>query len=175
MIINQLRISRTINRCAHELMKFMNQTTALKNLLKHDQPMSSNFFRVVYYSLYDSRILHLIKVLDEHRDSVGFWYLYKFLKPEIKGFCESENLKIDDLELLTKKLKHIRDKTHFHIGKKEVVDPGQVWKDASLTGDFINNTGEGLFKIIMLLFEHKFGRGFSVRLPGKIGDLVKHI
>jgi len=40
---------------------------------------------------------------------------------------------MDELQRIVPKLRHIRDKTHFHIDKRTVEDPAMVWSDANLS------------------------------------------
>jgi len=42
---------------------------------------------------------------------------------------------IDKLHEIVPKLRHIRDKTHFHIDRKAVEAPKEVWKDADISGN----------------------------------------
>ena len=40
---------------------------------------------------------------------------------------------MDELRRIVPKLRHIRDKTHFHIDKRTVENPVMVWSDANLS------------------------------------------
>ena len=62
---------------------------------------------------------------------------------------------------MTVDLKHVRDKTHFHIDRNGVFDPRKIWLEAGITDDSFNKVIDGLWKILNHLHELEYGQRFN--------------
>ena len=96
--------------------------------------ISGNEAKGVYYALFNDYIAHCIKVMDMHKDAASFWYLYRTNKGMFDQAAKYLKVDLAKLDRMAKKLKHIRDKTHFHIDRDGVIDPKSVWRDAGIVG-----------------------------------------
>src|SRR5215471_9826683 len=47
-------------------------------------------------------------------------------------YTRKHSIDIGTFESLVEKLKHVRDKTHFHIDREAVLEPRAVWTEAGL-------------------------------------------
>ena len=138
------RHSRGLTRNIHEVRSLLSERNAINKLIELYPSPGYDFFRFSYYALYNDMIAHAIKVLDQHKDSSSFWFIYGSHQEKIDQILAEHNCSIGDIELLSSKLKNIRDKTHFHIDQRAVIDPKKVWKDADITGDFFSKIFEVL-------------------------------
>ena len=114
---------------------------AILKLTAHDQLMRQqityarmSFFVIAAQALYNDLIAHAIRVLDEHRDATSFWYIVKCSESVARRAAQDSHLDLEALKTLSSKLRHVREKTHFHIDKKSIKDSRSVWKDADIKG-----------------------------------------
>lgn len=123
----------------------------------------SSFFDVAHKAIFNCAMGHLMKVLDTHKDCASFWYIYKEKKEIIENLHGAAE-RIESLEKLSKaeRLKHIRDKTHFHIDKQAVMDSRQVWREANLTSKEIYDAVLNLIYILQPLYRDEFGEPFPM-------------
>lgn len=109
-----------------------------------------SFFELASRALFNDIISHTIKVLDFDKESKTFWYILKNGQDQLKSLQSYSEDKVKSLIFLSKKLKHVRDKTHFHIDKQGVLDPKKIWHEAKISG---KGLGKGLECLFDLLFE----------------------
>jgi len=123
----------------------------------HPFPEAS-FFYITHAALFNCAMGHLMKVLDHHKDSASFWFIYKQKQQEIDA-QKGNKERIERLEHLSKpdRLKHIRDKTHFHIDKKAVLDPRQIWNNAGISSKEVNDALLDMIRILQTLCKKEFG------------------
>jgi len=128
------KYSKILSRNLNEVRKawFEWRTLIAIESVQHPFPHGS-FFHVIHSALFDSALGHLIKVLDRNKDSASFWSIYEQKNNEINELPKNKE-RIEKLERLANpdRLKHIRDKTQFHIDKNAVVKPEEVWDDADI-------------------------------------------
>ncbi|MFT3758965.1 hypothetical protein [Thauera sp.] len=98
--------------------------------------------------MFNDHIAHCIKAFDRNSKSASFWYLYKSDSGIINSYLQKEGCKMTSIEYATEKLKHIRDKTHFHIDKDAVLDTREVWSQAGLTGNDLQLAVDLAFSIV---------------------------
>jgi hypothetical protein len=127
------RYENAIQRNLAELQRaVLNRTTLLG--LEDANGISHLFLRLIYYAIFDDYIAHCIKVFENSKGAASFWYIYRTNRAPINAFACHHEISLEQLETVSAKLKHIRDKTHFHIDTNGVLDPKRVWHDAGLTG-----------------------------------------
>ena len=115
---------------------------AILKLVAHDELVRQDityirmsFFVIAKHALYNDLLAHAIRVLDEHRDATSFWYILRCNESVVKRAAMESQLDLDGLRILSSKLRHIREKTLFHIDKKSVNDPKSVWNGADICGN----------------------------------------
>ena len=86
----------------------------------------------------DQMITHASKVLGMNTKSgkgeaAGFWSLYDCRRAEVDAICARLDLDLSCMRVVGSGLKHIRDKTHFHLDPIGVKDPRSVWEHADIT------------------------------------------
>lgn len=99
-----------------------------------------SFFVIAEHALYNDMLAHAIRVLDEHRDAMSFWYVLRCNEAVIKKAASSAGLDLGQLKVLSGKLRLIREKTQFHIDRESVKEPKAVWQKAHITGAELANT-----------------------------------
>lgn len=127
------RYEHAIERNLAELQRaILNRTTLLG--LEDAGGLSNVFLQVTYFALFNDYISHCIKVFDRGRQAASFWYIYRSDEKPFAAYAKRHRIDIAHIEEVSTKLKHIRDKTHFHIDSDAVVAPKAIWKSAELTG-----------------------------------------
>ena len=96
--------------------------------------ISSNEAKGTYYALFNDYIARCIKVLEDRGGAASFWYIYKTNQGPLDKAALELGIDITELAGMSAKLKHVRDKTHFHIDRDGVLDPKVVWRDADIKG-----------------------------------------
>ena len=97
-------------------------------------PIRGNEAIGVYYALFNDYIAHCIKVLEDRSGAAAFWYLYRTRQNVFDGAAKDLGISLSPIQEMSEKLKHVRDKTHFHIDRDGVLDPKVVWSDADING-----------------------------------------
>lgn len=117
---------------------------------------SFDFFRLSWMALNYDRMARAAKVFDRHRNAVGYFYLVKE-KPEATAGIQH----LADLEAVADGIKHIRDKTHFHIDSTGVLDPKSVWKTANISERRFRRALLTATDVLDLMYQEEFGYKFA--------------
>lgn len=151
------RYARALTRNLYKVCSVLSERNSVNAIAEVAPTTSWSFFSYAYLALYNDMVAHAIKVVDTHKDTASFWYLYRCNRNEIEELLKKLGLTMADIEKLSDKLNHIRDKTHFHIDKKAVFDPSDVWRKADLSGNFFNKVMEGIWEILnhLYIFIHR--------------------
>lgn len=130
---------------------FAEVSNALLKITAHDQLCRTeitycgpSFFLIAMDALVNDAFAHVIRVLDKHEDAASFWYILNCKQKVVRKAAKEAGVDVDELHELSSQLKIVRDRAHFHIDKKAVVDPEAVWKEANLTGIALINHLKGL-------------------------------
>jgi len=123
--------------------------------------VGASFFEISKNALFNDMIAHAIKVLDKNKNSATFWYILKTDETRAKTLKIYSEEKLQELHNLTKKLKLVRDKTHFHIDRESVLDSSSVWKDADISGNELSAGLEYLFEFLLELRNDVFNEKAS--------------
>lgn len=142
-------IQSNINKIAHALFE-------LKVLIAFDNYIEQNnvyiygasFFEISKKALYNDMFRHAMNVLDKNGNSATFWYILKTNEAKIKALKSYSQSKSNSLKILADKLKHIRDKVHFHIDKDSVLDPHKIWLESDIKANELRDGLEYLFSIL---------------------------
>jgi hypothetical protein len=128
-------LKATIQRNFNELNNAILKLTALEELRKLELTYCRmSFFVIAEHALYNDLLAHAIKVLDEHRDAMSFWYVLRCEERVVNKALSAAGLDLNQLKALSVKLMHVRDKTLFHIDRKSVKEPASVWLQADIEG-----------------------------------------
>lgn len=111
----------------------------------------SIFLHSTYTGVFNDYIAHSIKVFERSANTASFWYIYRTHEQRVRDFTGKNGIDFQALEAVSAKLKHIRNKTHFHIDSEGVLDPTAIWKQAGLTGDELAGAIDAAWKILIHL------------------------
>lgn len=141
------RYERAIERNLAELQRaILNRTTLLG--FEAAGSLSHDFLKLTYYALFNDYVAHCIKVFDRSKQSTSFWYIQRTNAKPVAAYARRHKISMAALERVSDKLKHIRDRTHFHIDSEGVLDPKAVWREADLTGKQLSAAVDGAWSIL---------------------------
>lgn len=133
---DQTRLLAALSRTFAEISNATLKLIAYNALCKEKITFSGmSFFVIAQHALYNDMIAHAIRVLDEHRDVAAFWYIHKCHPRSVETGIVKAGLDIQAVRATSAKLRHIREKTHFHIDRATVHSSARVWQNAGVTGD----------------------------------------
>lgn len=158
---NNLRYGRSIKSNLFELHRSLSYRNAYNIFIERTPSSHWSFFSYASLALHDGIFSHAMKVLDKHRDTVSFFYLYKCNSELIENELLLVDVKMEEIELISDKLNKIRNKTHFHIDKNAVFDPNKIWVEANITGDAFNNVMDNLWIVLNKLYVIEFKENFG--------------
>ncbi|RLG44328.1 MAG: hypothetical protein DRN81_04790 [Thermoproteota archaeon] len=121
-----------------------------------------DFIRIAYDALFNDMIAHVIKVLEDRSDVASFWYIKRCKEREVSYFVQNNGINLSKLEVIKDALKHIRDKTHFHIDRDAVKNLSEIWKEAALTRKQLVSAIEDVYSILDYLYQLEFGEHFPL-------------
>ena len=110
------------------------------------------FFGIAHDAVFNDMIAHSMKLFDKHRDSASLWYIYSCKRLEVEAPWKDTN-HIDKLEEISKSLKHVRDKTHFHIDKKGVTDTKSIWREANIKPELLGECLSIAYEMLNHIFK----------------------
>ncbi|MGA2623211.1 MAG: hypothetical protein ABSF91_05095 [Bacteroidota bacterium] len=164
--------SRALIRNLYELRRALSYRNAFTELLTIAPNVSAfpepgaSIFTYSFFALHDAMFLHVMNVLDLHTRVASFFYLHKCNTKGIEDELVKNGLSLADINILADKLKGVRDKAHFHIDKKAVFNPSEVWYDADIEVDFFNHVTETLEKVLHSMFVSEFNREIDASIYG---------
>jgi hypothetical protein len=146
------RYKKAIGRNLAELQWAQIHRTTMQGI-EQAKPVYHYFHHSVYNSLFNDYISRCIKVLERSSQSASFWYIYKTNAKRVDDYCAATGIDLSEIEAFVPKLKHVRDKTHFHIDFDGVLDPKQTWADADINGKALGAALDSIWKILTHLQE----------------------
>lgn len=153
--MNENRYKKAVERNLAELQwTIIHRTTLLG--IEQAKPVYDYFLHSAYNGLFNDYISHCLKVFELRGRSASFWYIYKTNEKIVKDFALAESIDLVQLQSVSEKLKHIRDKTHFHIDPEGVLAPKEIWRQANITGKELANAVDATWKILKYL-QQKMG------------------
>ena len=158
---SQDRYRKALFRNLNEIARAILERRAIVGLVGAEV-CGMDFIRLSYDGLRYDMVAHAIKVLEDGEDVRSFWYLKRQRESEVKAFARSNGIDLRDLETASAGLKHIRDKTHFHIDKKSVGRPGKIWEEANVTGNEFHAVLRNTFAIMDHLYHLEHGKRFNL-------------
>ena len=164
---------RALERLMHELDQAICEDRAHAAIWDCHTSQGMSFFRIAFYALSNDTVAHAIKILDRHPQSASFWYIFQQKEQEIRAFCAAHSISLTEIEAVSDALKNIRDRTHFHIDRRDVFDPEAVWRRAGLKHSRFTAVLESLWKILDHFYTAESGQSFG--MPDYTGSDVEPI
>lgn len=155
------KLDRMIQRNLIEILHALQEWRALVGLEGINGYHEIDFFQICWRALFNDAISHTIKVLDTDIRSATFWTLYNRFKKPIDEFVVGKKINLDEIKIVSTKLKLIRNKTHFHIDKKRVVDPAEAWREADIRAKELEGVIEQIYDILKYIYFIHFGEEFN--------------
>ena len=144
------RYSKAIERNLAEMQRaILNRTTLLG--IERSKGVGALFLQLAYLALFNDYVARCIKVFEQGKKAASFWYIYRSDPGIINAFAKKEKIDLDTINAVSAKLKHIRDKTHFHIDADGVLDTKAIWRDADLTGKQLSKAVDDAWAILVHL------------------------
>lgn len=134
---------------------------------------SLDYFRVSAYALQNDLYAGAHRAFDSHKDAVSIWYVRNLAPEDFAASAEEANIEIPELERLAEKLKPIRDRVHFHVDRRDLLEPSNAWEDANMTGDEFISLTENAHEILRLMYLKLTGENKTI--PEYFGEDIKDI
>ena len=151
MDINSDRFNSALDRNIAETSNAILKRRALIGIFNSQSAHGLDFFRVAEHALYNDLLAHAMRVFDTNKGAASFWYLEKCDHAKFIVAAVESKVDLEALRAITKKLRRIRNKTHFHIDKEAVTNPKLVWSLAEISGDYLGESLESAFKLLAYL------------------------
>ncbi|HEB28614.1 MAG TPA: hypothetical protein ENI05_12715 [Porticoccus sp.] len=165
------RYIRTVERIAAEAFWLYTYQKALCGLTV--DAIGLDFFRVSLNALKDARIIRLIRVLEDDSKVSSFWYLVRANEKLMKKTAKESAFNIQAAKILADKFIGIRNKTFVHIDKQRVFDPSELYKEASITHDEIDDFVNGLWRLMQRLHIALLGK--EIEGDNYTGEDIRHL
>lgn len=124
-----------------------------------------SFFVIAMHALYNDMIAHAIRIFDDHKEAGSHWYIVRCSNGIVHKAAKTCNIDIEELRRIVPKLRHIRDKTHFHIDRRAVAEPRKVWADADITGNEFTNALHNAATLLAKIKQEAFGGELDSLIP----------
>ena len=132
--------------------------TAYNELSRQDITYARmSFFVIVQQSLHYDMIAHAMKILDSHSSARGLDYIRKVNPTAVLRTATKNKIDLAELDALAAKLKHVRDKTQFHIDAASLKNAKEVWATADIRGDLFFRSLKNLAILLSGLKTSLFG------------------
>ena len=156
------RYKRALVRNLNEAGRAILERRAMVGLEKADTYHSMDFIRIAYDALFNDMIAHIIKLFEDSKGVASFWYIKRCKEKEVKECIQKNSIDFSELENIKTSLKHIRDKTHFHIDRDAVRNPEQIWHEAKVTGKQLASAIDNAWVILNHLYQLETGEEFPL-------------
>ena len=90
------------------------------------------FLKLVRNSLFNDYISKCIKIFEDGKQSASLLYIHRSNERLFRDTAEKLNIDISMFQNLVPKLKHLRDKAHFHLDREGIGDVNIVWGAANI-------------------------------------------
>ena len=148
-----IRYVKAVARILAELQRAVMNRAALLAIEK-EHATGAGIFRIAYLALFNDYVAHAMKVFEQSTRVASLWYLYRSDQTLLDAFAAGAKIDLRKLTEVSCKLKHIRDKTHFHIDADAVLATGEVWREAGITGRQLSTAIDQAWKLVCHLQQH---------------------
>ena len=172
---NDARIQAALRR------NFAEANNAILKLTAHNELCASgfsytgmSFFAIADQALFNDMFASAIRIFDDHKEVGSLWYIIRSHEQIAHKAADACGISIDKLREIIPKLRHIRDKTHFHIDRRSVEQPSLVWEVANITGDELTNALRDAAALLATIKQEAYG-GELDKLTSYDGSDVREI
>lgn len=136
--------------------------------------LSEGFFAIARQALFNDMIASAMRVFDDHKEAGSLWYIVRCHPQIARRAADEHRIDIGALHRVVPKLGHIRDKTHFHIDRREVERTERVWQEADLSaGELIGALHDAA--VLLAAIRQLLEGGPLAQLPSYDGSDVEEI
>lgn len=160
--INQSRYKKALFRNLNEVGRAILERRAIVGLEKARTHHTMDFIRIAYDAMFNDMIAHAIKLFEDDSRVASFWYVKRCKEMEVADFVARNKIDMSKLEKTRDSLKHIRDRTHFHIDKDAVKDSKVIWEEAKIKGRELAEAIDIAWKILDHLYILDTGSNFYI-------------
>lgn len=116
--------------------------------MEESERISHLVSKVFYIALHNDYLARCMKVFERGGAAASFWYIYRIDPRPLDECAKQMDFKVAELEPITVKLKHLRDKMHFHIDRVGVQNSEAVWADADLNALDLRNAVDDAWDLL---------------------------
>jgi hypothetical protein len=160
--INKQRYKKALYRNLNEAGMAILERRAMVGLEKARTHHTMDFIRITYNAMFNDMIAHAMKLFEDSDRVASFWYVNRCRENEVKDFAEKNKIDTKKLYKMKEALKHVRDKTHFHIDRDAVKDPAVIWDKAGIKGRDLAQAIDIVFQILDHLYILETGDSFPL-------------
>ena len=164
-------LNRNFSEADHAILK-LTAYNSLKRCVASSA--GTRFFTIAEQTLYNDMIAGAIRIFDDHKEAGSLWYIIRCFRNVAQNIAMTCGIDMDALRKIVPKLRHIRDKTHFHIDRRTVAEPDLVWTNAGLGYDELTNALHDAATLLTKIKQEVYG-GEMNRLTPYDGSDVKQI
>lgn len=147
----EARVLAAIDRNFAEADSALLKLTAYNKLATLTMPHPGmNFFVIAQQALFNDMVASAIRIFDDHKEAGSLWYIVRCNESAAKKAAQAFGISLDELRMMVPRLRHIRDKTHFHIDRRTVENPSKVWSGADISSGELSDA----FHKVALLLAH---------------------
>ena len=159
-MFNNTEYKEAIKRSFNEISTAKYMKNAIDGLALANSMHTLDFFYLAATSLKSDIMTRLFKVYEISRrkdQPRNIWYIKKQDSVRFQELIDEFSISNPKLEEISKKLKRIRDKAHFHIDYEFINNTQEVWKMAGLRPEEIDYLLISAFNILRALVEEVTG------------------
>jgi hypothetical protein len=158
MTHDQTRIRAAIERTFAEVNNAILKLTAYNALAREDITYAGmSLFVIIENALFNDMVANAMRALDEHRDAASFWYICRCDEPLAERAAKVASVQLSGLRATSAKLRHVREKTHFHVDRGAVANPADVWSNAGITGNDFTTALHAVASVVSTFEVERFG------------------
>ena len=158
----ETRYCKALIRNLNEAGRAILERRAMVGLEKANTYHDMDFIRLAYDALFNDMIGHAIKLFEDTSRVASFWYIKRCKGKEISDFVNKNNIDLGKIDTIRDSLKHIRNKTHFHIDRDAVKNAKHIWKQAKITGRQLADAIDCAWMVLDYLYTLETGQKFSM-------------
>ena len=150
--------AKALERNRYKLAFAIANTSIVSAMGRSKTAHSFDFFRLAMMALHYDRVARAAKVFDRTRGVAGYFYLVKRKPDALKGTSATD---LAQLEVVADGIKHIRNKTHFHLDQVGVLNPAAVWRKANITESQFRSALVTAAAVLDQMYRAEFGYAFA--------------
>ena len=111
-----------------------------------------DFFRVAVHALHNDLYADAHRAFDRHKDATSFWYIRNIAPRAFDKAAQAAGISFADIVVCADKIGNLRDRVHFHIDRRDLLQPSKVWEDADISGNEFISLTEGAHEILRRMY-----------------------